>query len=78
MTIISSSRSGNPTDARNFAIGTSHRTDTPLQLNEMKQLFLQAPTEKVAARVFADTMDGKSTSIVIYLADQADVSAANR
>jgi serine protease AprX len=77
VTIISASHSGNPSDARNFAIGASYRTETPLQLSELKQLFLQPPAAKVAARVLADTTDGKSTSVVIYLIDQADVSAAN-
>jgi subtilisin family serine protease len=33
-------------------------------------------TTKVAPQVLADTADGKSTSVVIFLADQADVSAA--
>ncbi len=44
--------------------------------NLFKQLLLQAPVPKIASRVLADTADGKSTPVVIYLADQADVSAA--
>src|SRR6266536_2927762 len=49
--------------------------NSPL-LRELKQLLLQAPTARIAPQVLADTTDGKSTSIVILLADQADVSSA--
>jgi subtilisin family serine protease len=42
----------------------------------LKQLFLSAQVPKVSARVLSDSSDGKSTSVVILLADQADVSAA--
>jgi len=42
----------------------------------MKELFLQTPANKVAARVLADTTGGETTPIVILLTDQADVSAA--
>jgi serine protease AprX len=35
-----------------------------------------APVAKIAMEVLADTADGKSASVVIFLADQADVSAA--
>ena len=35
-----------------------------------------APGAKIAPEVMADTADGKDASIVILLADQADVSAA--
>ena len=38
---------------------------------------LQSPAEKIAKRVLSDTADGKSASVVIMLADQADVSAAH-
>ena len=34
------------------------------------------PGSKIAPQVFADTLDGKRTSVVVFLADQADVSAA--
>ena len=34
------------------------------------------PTDKIAAEVKADTADGKNTSVVILLAEQADVTAA--
>jgi len=37
---------------------------------------VQAPVPKIAAEVLADTADGKSASVVIFLADQTDVSAA--
>ncbi|HEV2827115.1 MAG TPA: S8 family serine peptidase [Pyrinomonadaceae bacterium] len=36
----------------------------------------QNPTERIAPKVLADTTDGNSTSVVILLADQADLSAA--
>jgi subtilisin family serine protease len=39
-------------------------------------LFLKAPADKVASRVFQDTANGESASIVILLSDQADLSAA--
>jgi subtilisin family serine protease len=42
----------------------------------MNQLFLQDPVGKIAPRVLSDTSDGKTTPVVILLADQADVSAA--
>lgn len=38
--------------------------------------FLTKPGSKIAPEVAADTLDGKRTSVVIFLADQADVSAA--
>src|SRR5258708_5593061 len=44
-------------------------------MGERKQL-LQISSGKIASRVLKDTSDGKSTSVVILLADQADVSAA--
>ena len=80
-TIISSShqdgiRSSGEAKERNITIGPSYRADTSPLLNEMKQLFLETPADKVAARVSADTTDGKITSVVIMLTDQADVSAA--
>ncbi len=40
------------------------------------KLFQQTPSAKIADEVTKDTADGKSTSVVIFLADQADVSAA--
>jgi serine protease AprX len=39
---------------------------------------LSSPSNKIAPEVLADTEDGKSSSTVIFLADQADVSAANQ
>ncbi|MGH9874781.1 MAG: S8 family serine peptidase [Pyrinomonadaceae bacterium] len=81
-TNISSSHSLNPDGhpvsktLRSVAIGASYQTDSAPLLNEMNRLFVQGPADKVAARVLADTTDGKSTSVVILLADQADLSAA--
>ncbi len=80
-TIISSShqdgvRSSGGARERNITFGASYQTDTLPLLDEMGQLFPQTPADKVATRVLADTTDGKSTSIVIMLTDQADVSAA--
>jgi serine protease AprX len=81
-TVNSSSRSLN-SDGRNareasnrsFAIGASYQTENSPLLSEI-QLFLQAPSEKVGSRVLRDTANGESTSIVILLTDQADLSAA--
>jgi serine protease AprX len=82
-TINSSSRSLNPDrlksrDASNgsLPIGASYQTENSPLLSKI-QLFLQSPADKVAARVFRDTANGESTSIVILLTDQANVSAAN-
>src|SRR5437870_1075728 len=36
-----------------------------------------ASSPKIAPEVLADTADGKSASVVIFLSDQADVSAAD-
>src|SRR5260370_11424392 len=36
---------------------------------------VSAPANKIAPEVFADTTDGKSASVIILLADQANVSA---
>jgi subtilisin family serine protease len=59
-----------------MAIGALYQTDASPLLNEVNRLFVAGPADKVAARVLADTTDGNSTSVVIVLADQADVSAA--
>jgi len=82
-TIISSSRSLNSDDRgvfeaskRTIRIGASYQADSSPLLNAIDRLFVEGPGDKVAARVLADTTDGKSTSIVILLTDQADVSAA--
>ena len=58
------------------AIDASYHSDSASLLSNMNQLLLQTPASKIAARVLADTADGKNTSVVILLADQADVSAA--
>src|ERR1043166_3426969 len=76
VTTISSSRSNDRSGLRNFTAIQADHADAALRLSEMKQLFLQTPAEKVASRVLTDTTDGKSTSVVILLTDQADVSAA--
>ena len=57
-------------------LGASYKNGNSPLLRELKQLLLQAPTARIAPQVLADTTDGKSTSIVILLADQADVSSA--
>src|SRR5258705_3853043 len=81
-TITSSSRALNPgglkvseASYRSLAIGASYQSESSPLLNEI-QLFLQAPADKVASRVLRDTANGETTSIVILLTDQADVSAA--
>src|ERR1700682_1205073 len=64
---------------RGRATGNSYQSDSS-SLRDLEQLLLQAHTQgspaKIAPQVLADTVAGKSTSIVIFLADQADVSAA--
>jgi serine protease AprX len=54
----------------------SFRNDGSRLLREMQQLFLQTPTAKIAPEVLSDTAGDKSTSVVVLLADQADVTAA--
>ena len=44
--------------------------------NNSVQRQTQNPEQRIAAKVLADTTDGNSTSIVIMLADQANLSAA--
>ncbi len=56
--------------------GASSREKTSSLFRDMEQLFLQTPQNKIAATVMNETNDGNSTSVVILLADQADVSAA--
>jgi subtilisin family serine protease len=81
-TIISSSHSpdsgakANGLDGRNREAELFYPNNPSPLLSNMKELFLQAPAAKIAARVLADTADGKRTPVVILLADQADVSAA--
>jgi subtilisin family serine protease len=60
----------------NTFVGASYHNSTSPLLREMNQLFLQNAASKIAPQVLSDTADGKSTSVVILLADQADVSAA--
>ena len=45
-------------------------------LRNLNQLLTQSPVSKIAPQVLADTMGGKRAEVVIFLADQADVSAA--
>ena len=42
----------------------------------LDQLLAQTAARKIAPEVLAETADGKSASVVIFLADQADLSAA--
>jgi serine protease AprX len=65
----------NPFFSRDGARG-SYRNNISSPLRDLTQL-LQAPAAKIGSRVLSDTADGKSTSVVILLTDQADVSAAN-
>jgi subtilisin family serine protease len=57
-------------------IGDTYHNGISSSLRSLTQLFLQAPAAKIAPQVLFDTGDGKSTSVIILLADQADVSAA--
>ncbi len=66
------------TGTRRIDVSGQYRAISSPLLGET-QLFLQtpvAPAAKVAPKVLSETKDGKSTSVVILLADQADVSAA--
>jgi serine protease AprX len=72
---VSSSRSSNHSyQERDVTVGTFYRSAPSLR--DFEQLFLPAASGKIAPRVLADTADGKNTSIIILLADQADVSGA--
>jgi len=58
------------------AIDASYHSDSASLLSNMNQMLLQSPEAKIAPGVLAETADGKSASVVILLADQADLSAA--
>jgi serine protease AprX len=81
-TILSSSHSldTNAKDrgaqGRRNRIGDTDLNNISASLRDLNQLVLQGPAAKIAQQVLSDTADGKSTSVVILLADQADVSAA--
>ena len=77
-TIVSSSRSLNSGQgqARGITLGASYNHDNSPLLGETNRLFLQNSGSKISPQVLSDTADGKSTSVIILLADQADVSAA--
>jgi len=77
-TTISSSRSlsSGQDQLRSITLGASYNHDKSPLLGEMNRLFLQNSAAKIAPQVQSETADGKSASIVILLADQADVSAA--
>lgn len=59
-----------------LGLKTLQRSNSAALLRDMEQ-FLQSPTAKIGPRVLADTADGNSTPVIILLAVQADVSAAN-
>lgn len=64
-------------EERGPGIGDTYRSDIPSTLRRLTEVFLQTPVAKIAPRVLSDTSGDKSTSVVILLADQADVSAAD-
>jgi len=59
-----------------FTIGASLHNYTFPFLSDANLTLSQVTAIKIAPRVLIDTADGKGTSVVIFLADQADVSAA--
>jgi len=59
-----------------FTIGASLHNYTFPFLPDANLTLGQVTATKIAPRVLIDTADGKGTSVVIFLADQADVSAA--
>jgi serine protease AprX len=80
-TVISSSHPGSQGTSSeatkgNVSIDTSYRSGSSAVVDQWKQLFPQNPADKVAARVLTETSDGKTASVVIMLADQADLNAA--
>jgi len=77
-TTISSSRSLNSgqDQALDITLGAFHNHHASPLLSEMNRLVLQNSASKIAPQVVSDTADGKSTSVIILLADQADVSVA--
>jgi subtilisin family serine protease len=77
-TTISSSRSLNSgqDQALDITLGAFHNHHVSPLLSEMNRLVLQNSASKIAPQVVSDTADGQSTSVIILLADQADVSAA--
>jgi serine protease AprX len=70
-----SQTSGSPAADQN-SLGLPLRSNTASLLRRLQQLFLQTPTSKIAPEVIVDTAGQKNTSVMILLADQADVSAA--
>jgi len=70
-------RGSGQTQERSNIFGQSFQNDKASPLREMTLLLLQTPADRISPQVLADTSDGKSTSVVILLTDQADVSAAN-
>ena len=77
-TTISSSRSlsAGQDQAGDITLGASYNHDKSPLLVEMNRFFLQNSVSKISPQVLSDTADGNSTSVIILLADQADVSAA--
>ncbi|HSS20861.1 MAG TPA: S8 family serine peptidase [Pyrinomonadaceae bacterium] len=75
-TKTSSSHTSIANEAANKTTFKSPYQSNSLNLLRNLDLSLQSPASKIASRVLADTADGKSTSVVVMLADQADVSAA--
>jgi serine protease AprX len=77
-TTISSSRSlsSGQGQTRGVTLAASYNHHASSLLGEINRLFLQNSASKIAPQVLSDTADGKSSSVVILLADQADVSAA--
>jgi serine protease AprX len=56
-------------------VATRYEADSA-SMRDLKQLFLPAATAKVAPQVMEDTAGDQSASVVILLAEQADLSAA--
>ncbi|MCU1263683.1 MAG: peptidase and in, kexin, sedolisin, partial [Acidobacteria bacterium] len=73
-TTISSSRALSPVPSPRGEFAAYQNSNS--RLSNLERLLFVDRASKIAPHVLDDTADGKSTSVVILLADQADVSAA--
>ncbi|MDQ1728271.1 MAG: serine protease AprX [Pyrinomonadaceae bacterium] len=73
--VISSSAASEEHQTSHIFFGDSSEGDYPRRLTALSQLW-QNPADKIAPRVLADIADDGNATVVILLADQADLSAA--
>ncbi|HEY8188176.1 MAG TPA: S8 family serine peptidase [Pyrinomonadaceae bacterium] len=58
------------------SIGDAYHSEISRSLKDLTQLVLQTPASKIAPQVVSDTANGNSASVIILMADPADLSAA--